>query len=136
MSLGVKINKGNKKNFTGSLKLVPCPILLLKNPICHTERRKTKRESMKAVFITLWVNGGGGRGVELMSTTAKSVAIFFIYLFIFREMLSSSQVRDLQSANARMTRHVQYVEVSQRKEIENIKAGLAQPMRTMHINCP
>jgi hypothetical protein len=47
---------------------------------------------------------------------------------------SSSQVRDLQSANARMTRHVQYVEVSQRKEIENIKAGLAQPMRNVYSN--
>jgi hypothetical protein len=49
--------------------------------------------------------------------------------------LSSSQVRDLQSANARMTRHVQYVEVSQRKEIENIKAGLAQLIKTVHTNC-
>jgi hypothetical protein len=64
---------------------------------------------------------------------SKSVVILFIYLF-FHDILSSSQVRDLQSANARMTRHVQYVEVSQRKEIENIKAGLAQPMITVYSN--
>ncbi len=84
-------------------------------------------------LIIVWVGGGGGEGVEPMSTTAKSWrSSIFIHSFsmIF---LSSSQVRDLQSANARMTRHVQYVEVSQRKEIENIKAGLAQPIKIVHM---
>jgi hypothetical protein len=75
------------------------------------------------------------RGDGINVNDSKILVIFCIYLFLFHDVLSLSQVRDLQSANARMTRHVQYVEVSQRKEIENIKAGLAQPMRNVYSNC-
>jgi hypothetical protein len=79
--------------------------------------------------------GGGGRGWKQYQRQQKCSDLIYLFIYSFSMIfLSSSQVRDLQSANARMTRHVQYVEVSQRKEIENIKAGLAQPIKTVHSN--